>query len=167
MCEQPIKFRPLNYQKDVKRIVQLERELFNDPFLRGQLYFYYKKYSTKGSFVATIDSIVNGYIFCIREGDSIHIYTIGVANEFQRRGIGRKLIRLLKRMAIEEGLQVVLEVSANNLPAIKLYLSEEFVTTGSEEGYYPDGSTALYMSYSPDSTNHIDNIDTDNPHEQY
>ncbi len=165
MCEQPIEFRPLNYQKDVKRIVQLEQELFNDPFLRGQLYFYYRKYDTRGSFVATIDNIVNGYIFCIREEDKIHIYTIGVANEFQRRGIGRKLIRLLKKIAIEENLQIVLEVNVNNLPAIKLYLSEEFGTTGSEESYYPDGSTALYMSYSPESMRHIDNIDTTNLHE--
>jgi len=151
-----IEIKPMDYKRDISSIVILEKELFDDPFLRGQLYFYHQKYDTFASYVAIIDNSIVGYVFTILEEENLHIYTIGVKREFQRLGIARDLLRKVKEIAIARILPIVLEVSMKNLTALELYTSEGFVRLGSEEMYYPDGSTAHFMKWTPHHTDIID-----------
>ena len=52
----------------------------------------------------------------------INIHDLAVHSDFQRRGIGRKLLAFVKHFAIEQGCgSMTLEVRADNLPARRLY----------------------------------------------
>ena len=65
--------------------------------------------------------------------------TIAVAEESQRRGIGRRLLRRLVAELREQGIAVLhLEVRASNLQAIRFYESENFKQIGARRLYYTD-----------------------------
>lgn len=71
------------------------------------------------------------------------IATIGVHPEFQRRGIGRALLR-----ACEERLtlpRVRLTVRMSNSPAIALYEKEGYRSVDIWKAYYNDGEDGLVM----------------------
>ena len=67
-----------------------------------------------------------------------HLLNISVAPAQQRRGIGRRLLRRMLRIAGEQGADTVfLEVRVSNAPAQYLYQSEGFCELGRRSGYYP------------------------------
>lgn len=74
------------------------------------------------------------------------VHTIGVAPEFQGRGIGRELLdQLLHTADLLDG-PVFLEVRTDNEPAIGLYESYGFFVLGTRKGYYqPSGADAYSM----------------------
>jgi len=65
---------------------------------------------------------------------------IAIHPDFRRRGLGADfLCRLKKQLAIKRIGRLVLEVRANNIPAINLYRLCGFETVGNRSGYYEDG----------------------------
>lgn len=76
------------------------------------------------------------------------IQTLAVAPAFRRRGIARRLLRLLLEEAAKRGVvDVFLEVRADNDAAMRLYVSEGFREISRRRGYYqPDGIDAVVMS---------------------
>jgi [ribosomal protein S18]-alanine N-acetyltransferase len=65
--------------------------------------------------------------------------TVGVAAEFQRHGVGRRLLAELEGKLRRGGVtKVLLEVRNSNVAAKSLYGSSGFVETGSRRGYYAD-----------------------------
>ena len=71
--------------------------------------------------------------------DEAHVTNVAVAPSFQRRGIGRRLMRELLRGAHERGMAcATLEVRAGNAPALHLYETLDFERTAIRRGYYPD-----------------------------
>lgn len=74
------------------------------------------------------------------------IHTIGVDPAFQRRGIGRALLRGLLAVADAAHATVFLEVRTDNDAARSLYESEGFAIVGLRRGYYrPSGADAHTM----------------------
>ena len=72
------------------------------------------------------------------------IHTIGVDPEYQRRGIGRRLLDEL--LTIADGAVVHLEVRTDNEPAIALYRSVGFTEVGLRRRYYRvSGADAFTM----------------------
>jgi [ribosomal protein S18]-alanine N-acetyltransferase len=64
---------------------------------------------------------------------------IAVAGEFQRRGIGRRLLSELVLELRQSGIEALhLEVRASNSAAIGLYSSLGFIETGRRPRYYSD-----------------------------
>lgn len=79
------------------------------------------------------------------------LLTLAIAPEARRLGLGRKLVtRFLYQSRLRGAAQAVLEVSAANAAAIRLYESAGFSRTGLRRGYYlqPDGARidALILS---------------------
>lgn len=71
--------------------------------------------------------------------DEAHVTNVAIAPDFQRRGIGRRLMLELLRAAREAGMAcATLEVRAGNAPAIHLYESLGFERSALRRGYYPD-----------------------------
>lgn len=67
-----------------------------------------------------------------------HVLNLGVKPSFQRRGIGRTLLRLLIDDARQLSLSTVyLEVRSSNVKATALYESEGFNEIGVRRDYYP------------------------------
>ena len=78
-----------------------------------------------------------GFVMGQLASDEAEILSIGVAQEWQRHGLGRRMIEGLAR-AIEraEAKRLFLEVAADNDAAMGLYLGLGFTATGLRRGYY-------------------------------
>ncbi|WP_231730565.1 GNAT family N-acetyltransferase [Celeribacter halophilus] len=75
--------------------------------------------------------------------DEVELLTIAVSPEARGRGLGRAMLRRYEAEAQNRGAtQSFLEVAANNIPAISLYLSEGYSESGHRKAYYtaPDGT---------------------------
>ena len=71
------------------------------------------------------------------------IATIAVDPHFQRRGIGRKLLRACEQQAKVQQLKLTVRIS--NQAAISLYEKEGYRTLDIWKGYYVDGEDGLVM----------------------
>ncbi len=74
--------------------------------------------------------------------DELHILDVCVLPGSRRQGLGRALVQ---RLLAEEH-PALLEVRANNLPAVALYEGMGFVRVGLRKRYYDDGEDALLMT---------------------
>jgi ribosomal-protein-alanine N-acetyltransferase len=79
--------------------------------------------------------------------DELHLLELASHPAQRRRGFARQLLDALVRHAREQHKRLILlEVRRGNLPAIGLYESFGFETTGVRRGYYSDtGEDALEM----------------------
>ena len=67
-----------------------------------------------------------------------HLLNLSVAPAHQNRGVGRRLLRRMLRLAGEKGADTVfLEVRTSNIHAQSLYQSEGFCEVGRRRAYYP------------------------------
>ena len=83
--------------------------------------------------------------------DEAELLTIAVDPKWRGKGIGQALLKaVFEDLLMTPARKMFLEVSEENVPAIKLYQREGFATISSRKGYYPkaDGSqaTALVMA---------------------
>ncbi|MFM8515711.1 MAG: ribosomal protein S18-alanine N-acetyltransferase [Actinomycetota bacterium] len=89
---------------------------------------------------------VIGYAGIFHAGADADIQTIAVRPGEQRQGIGRMLVRELIAAAHQSGATaLLLEVRADNSPAIAMYRDEGFDQISLRSRYYPDGSDALIL----------------------
>lgn len=71
------------------------------------------------------------------------ISTIGVLPEYQRRGIGRALLRECEKKLTQPRLRLCVRIS--NEPAIHLYQQEGYLSVDTWREYYNDKESALVM----------------------
>ncbi len=77
---------------------------------------------------------------------SAHLNLLGVEPQFQRRGIGRRLLRWLETSALEAGtFDITLEVRASNHAAQAFYLALGYEPEGRTERYYQGVEDAIRM----------------------
>ncbi len=91
------------------------------------------------------DEIV-GYVGLAAIGGSGDVQTIAVRRDRQGTGLGGVLLDALLVEAQERGCaEVLLEVRADNVAAIALYLRRGFVQIAERPRYYGDGTAALIL----------------------
>ncbi len=89
---------------------------------------------------------VIGYVLGQRLVDEVEIYSLAVDPDWQRNGLGRRLLeRYLERMRSEGVSRVRLEVRSQNAPARQLYRGLGFQREGRRPVYYADGEDALLL----------------------
>lgn len=94
-----------------------------------------------GVFLVTSDSpsfALGRYV-----AEEAELLTIAVSPEARGRGLGRDMLQAYEEDARQQGaLTSFLEVAADNVTAISLYLSEGYSESGRRKAYYtaPDGS---------------------------
>lgn len=74
------------------------------------------------------------------------IATIGVLPDYQRQGIGRRLLHLCEEQLPTTRVRLSVRISNEN--AIQLYRQEGYQTINIWESYYDDGSDAVVMEKS-------------------
>ncbi|GGS23493.1 ribosomal-protein-alanine acetyltransferase [Actinokineospora fastidiosa] len=137
-------------REDLARCAELERVLFagEDPWSEAAFaseldwgHYYLGAYAA--------DRLVGyaGLAVVGPPGDvEASVHTLGVDPDWQRRGIGRLLLRELLAEADRVGATVFLEVRTDNEPAIALYAAHGFTRVGLRKRYYqPSGADAYTM----------------------
>ena len=97
------------------------------------------EHPASSSFIAQIREprVLAGFVIGRIAADEAEILSIGVAPEWQRRGIGRRMAEGLVRAARRaEVKRLFLEVAADNDAAMNLYSRAGFLGTGLRRGYY-------------------------------
>ena len=124
---------------DVDAVLHIEQQVHLHPWTGGMF----------------SDSLANGYICKICEAgseiagyavlmpalDEVHLLDISIASEFQRKGLGAKLLGEMLALARElEFGRIILEVRRSNIAASALYRKMGFAEIGVRRGYYPKNS---------------------------
>jgi ribosomal-protein-alanine N-acetyltransferase len=97
------------------------------------------EHPASASFIAQVREprALAGFIIGRIAADEAEILSIGVAPEWQRRGIGRQMVEGLVRAARRaEVKRVFLEVATDNAAAVALYRHLGFKKVGERKGYY-------------------------------
>lgn len=112
----------------------LKEESFDIPFvkrLEEEVFEQYKEGSE--AYMAELDG-KEAAIMVLQEMDWNHtllIHDLHVRPQFQKHGIGRRLIETAKQRAVELGVRaIVLETQTSNYPAIQFYLKNGFEIVG-------------------------------------
>jgi len=102
------------------------------------------------------DGVLAAYgILALGAGES-HILNLCVHPDYQRRGLGKTMLRHLLEVADKHHANVTyLEVRPSNFPAIRLYLDSGFDEIGVHRDYYPakigrEDALILAYSHTPD-----------------
>jgi ribosomal-protein-alanine N-acetyltransferase len=78
-----------------------------------------------------------GFVMAQLAADEAEILTLGVMADFQRKGVGRRLLDGVARAVTRaEAKKLFLEVAADNDAALALYYRAGFLGTGLRRGYY-------------------------------
>lgn len=130
---------------DIKRVLEIEEESFNDPYPKNILIDIYNLGA--GFLVAQRNNIIVGYIiFWIKSENEGHIISIAVDKKHRRKGIGTKIvntaIKILQKYNINK---IKLEVRKRNKGAIKFYLNQGFKEKETLKEYYEDLEDAVIM----------------------
>jgi ribosomal-protein-alanine N-acetyltransferase len=92
------------------------------------------------------DGALAGYAGLLTSGAEADVQTIGVAGEAQGRGVGTMLLRALTAEAVRRGAtSLLLEVRADNAPAIALYAREGFERIAVRRRYYQPGDVDAWI----------------------
>ena len=128
----------------LEEIVIIENVAFHQPWTRTQIKNDIQSDLPSENWVYILDEIICGYIFGRIIYDEFHLYNIAVHPRYLRRSIGKELIRHIISRVISRDIKVILlEVSANNIPAQKCYKSLGFTQRGIRKDYYSKGDDAI------------------------
>ena len=119
-------------------IAALHRRLFDPPW-DAQCIGSLLDHPGAAALVALIGTpkVTAGFVLGQIAADEAEILSIGVAPEWQRRRLGRRLVEGLVRAAARaEVKRLVLEVAADNEAAVALYRGLGFKTVGRRNDYY-------------------------------
>jgi len=122
----------------VDEIAALHAQLFNPPWDAESIARMIEN-PAAASFIAQVRDprMLAGFIIGQIAADEAEILSIGVAPEWQRRGIARHMIEGLARAARRaEVKRLFLEVAADNVAAVALYESLGFKAGGARKAYY-------------------------------
>jgi [ribosomal protein S18]-alanine N-acetyltransferase len=129
---------------DVQRCAELECVLFDSDDPWSPAAFLEALAAGHHYLSAREDDSLIGYVGLARAGGEAEVHTLAVDPAYQRRGIGRALLRAALGHAV--GATVFLEVRTDNESAIQLYRSEGFDVIGIRRGYYrTSGADAFTM----------------------
>lgn len=136
---------------DFAALYAIEEACFAPPLRFSRRYLgYLVDASDAATWVAQCDDRLAGFAVMEwagqDEGFLAYLQTLEVAPAFQRRGVGRELLRLSEESARQAGaLQIWLHVDEQNEAAVGLYESNGYLREGRKENYYPQGRAALIL----------------------
>ena len=147
----PIQIR-LAREADLKSISLVEDGSFSEPYPRGLIASLLRECPDSFLVAEWPPGTVVGYCVAAENGKSAHLISIGVLQEYRRRGVGTALVRRLLASLSSKVKEVRLEVKEGNTEAIMLYEKMGFKQVDSIQNYYEDGSTAARMLLTMDET---------------
>jgi ribosomal-protein-alanine acetyltransferase len=130
---------------DLDELVELEKSSFETDRLSRRSFRHWLATNHRALLVAEVDKAVVGYILIIYHPGTrlARIYSLAVSTQHRGEGIAKALMLAGEQAANEDGrLYLRLEVSVDNIPAIKLYETMGFQKFGIYRDYYQDHKDA-------------------------
>jgi ribosomal-protein-alanine N-acetyltransferase len=128
------RLRPMA-QADLPRVASLERQSYVFPW-NDQIFADCLRVGYHCVVVETADGVSGYGVLSLGAGEA-HILNVCIADEWRRRGIGRRLLIALLAHARDRGVRdAFLEVRRSNRAAIALYHHLGFECVGMRRGYY-------------------------------
>ena len=127
----------------LEEIIAIENFAFNKPWTKNQFKNDILSDTDSENWVYIMDELVAGYIFGWIIHDEFHFNNIAVHPEYIRRSIGKLIRHIISRVISRDIKVILLEVSANNIPAQKCYKSLGFTQMGIRKDYYSHGDDAI------------------------
>ncbi|MGH8175053.1 MAG: GNAT family N-acetyltransferase [Steroidobacter sp.] len=99
------------------------------------------------SAIATTEGELAGFVMAQFGRERVHVALLGVADHYQRHGLGRQLVRWVEESAVVAGLfEMRLEVRTSNKTARRFYAALGYKESGSVLGYYSGLEDAIQLS---------------------
>lgn len=121
---------------DIDRIILIEREIFLFPWSPGNF-----SDSIEAGYVCQVleqDDTLMGYGIMMRSPEEAHVLTLGIAADWQKKGLGKKLLQHFIEYANKQEVKsVFLDVRKSNHGAAQLYKRMGFHHIATRKGYYP------------------------------
>jgi ribosomal-protein-alanine N-acetyltransferase len=130
-----VEIRTMSYS-DLSQVIVVEQKAYPHPWTSG----IFRDCIRVGyhAWVMTLGTKVIGYGIVMLSPGEAHILNICIDPDYQRRGLGRYLLRYLIRQSRRAEVDMVLlEVRRSNISAQQLYQSEGFHELGVRKAYYP------------------------------
>jgi ribosomal-protein-alanine N-acetyltransferase len=125
---------------DVEAVAALEQQLFAGTAWTAETFWSELAAPDRCYLVAEQDGEMLGYAGLMAGGAEADVQTIAVAPAARGRGVGGLLLDALVARARAAGAtSLLLEVRADNAPAIRLYASRGFERIAVRHGYYQPG----------------------------
>jgi ribosomal-protein-alanine N-acetyltransferase len=136
----------LSTTKDLKAIYQIEALSYPDPWPREVFVMDYLFNSNSRYYVVKFLNKTVGFLGIWIEPEKLHIINIAVHPDYRRRGVGRKMIEFVIKLAKKkQKKEVYLEVRETNIAGQELYKQLGFAFSGIIPDYYSDGESGLIM----------------------
>ncbi len=121
---------------DIDRIILIEREIFLFPWSPGNF-----SDSIKAGYLCQVleqDDTLMGYGIMMRSPEEAHVLTLGIAADWQKKGLGKTLLQHFIECAKEQAVKsIFLDVRESNHGAAQLYKRMGFHQIATRKGYYP------------------------------
>jgi ribosomal-protein-alanine N-acetyltransferase len=134
-------------RRHLKAVIAIEQRIFPSPWSLGLYLSEISQPTSRAYYVARVGPDVVGYGGMMIVVGEAHVTNIGVAPEWQRHGVGRRLLLQLAQEARKRSAQhLTLEVRVTNVGAQSLYREFGFVPAGIRKNYYAEvNEDALVM----------------------
>ncbi len=130
---------------DLVQIFTLEQSSFKHPYSQFYLAALVELNSEK-FFVAEAEHKIIGYAVATLEGNTGHIISIAVHQEYRNRKIGTKLmLNLIEQLTVSGASTIRLEVQKDNIAAHKMYQKLGFQAAHMLKNYYAKGEDGILM----------------------
>src|SRR5688500_6313932 len=125
---------------DLDAVVVIEDAIYAHPWTRGN--FAGSQQAGYHCWVVECGGAVSGYTVVVIAAGEAHLLNLSVAAPWQRRGIGRELLKFVLKLARDYGAgRILLEVRPSNGAALALYAQAGFDQVAVRRGYYPAGAS--------------------------
>jgi [ribosomal protein S18]-alanine N-acetyltransferase len=130
-----VELLPMNLA-DIDEILDIEFRVYDFPWSRGN--FAESMSSGYACWVCRVGGELVGYLVFMMVVDDAHLLNIGVAEKWQGKGFGARLLHHAMLNAGQSGaLTLMLEVRPSNAAALALYRNFGFRQIGVRRAYYP------------------------------
>ena len=122
--------------EDIVAIMEVEQAIYPYPWTLGN--FADSIFAGYSCWVAGVGRELVGYAVMMLVPPEAHLLNIGIAANWQRRGLGRKFLGHLIKTAREYHAKTLyLEVRPSNTAARRLYSASGFAEVATRRDYYP------------------------------
>ena len=124
-------------KSDYDVLSQIEKSIFQDPISKIELENFEEQPAYKIWKIE--EKKIVGFVSFFHVKDEIEIIKICIIKSHQRKNYGSILINEIKKLKIKK---IFLEVSIENVNAIKFYLKNGFQKIGVRKGYYTNDKSS-------------------------